>query len=209
MLLFSVNINEENLYLLPLLPAVAVTAVWCAARIQWPLATTALIAALTIQWLWVYGQAFGFLPPSPKLSHWVRPFDPSTEKISELEELVRLTCPPEANGQVNAVGVELPWLNANSLSFYGAKARLDGNPRCFYTSLGYAETDVDRAWKRLVQLKPPYFISLRQAGLTQPPNFVNRVSLPVTERVMADRRFVQLPFDSKLNIIVFWNLSAP
>ena len=74
------------------------------------------------------------------------------------------------------MGVEIPWFNANSASYFSAKQMLKKKFRCYYTSLGYAEKDVNKAWQRLFNFKINYFITLipdmsTELGKTQNSEF--------------------------------------
>jgi hypothetical protein len=96
-------------------------------------------------------------------------------------------------------------MNANSLSFFAAKERLQSHIHCYYTSLGYAEKDLSRAWDRLNDLRIAHLISLEEGAHPNPPDFLNHVSVPILREIQHDARFVQLPFDSQLHIVVFRN----
>ena len=202
---FALNVNEESRYLLPLLPSVVVMFLWCVAFVQMR-SVLVLTALLFIgQWAYVESRAFGFVPPNDGMSHWVLPVQTNKGKMDELSRIVQLTCTPENTKGYSVAGIELPWLNANSLSFYASKWKLDSKLPCYFTSLGYAEKDPDRAWKRVNNLNIEYFISLEETALPQLPNILNEVSLPVLKRIQADHRFTQLPYDSKYHVVIFEN----
>jgi len=200
--LFSLNINEENRYLLPLTPAVATVTVWVLARIRRPTIIAGFVVLFGYQWLFTFSQALGFISQNPGISYWVKPYDHNEAAEKEVTRLVDLTSNAQTASRYNIVGVELPWLNANSLAFYAAKKQLVSRRRCEYTSLGYAEGDAGKAWSRLESLHVVYFISLRESA--QPgPDIFNMVSSSVLKRVREDRTFTMEPFDSKLGILVF------
>ena len=202
---FSLNINEENRYLLPLLPSLAVIFMWCLALVKMRALLMLIGSLLVVQWAYVEARAWGYVPPDGTMSYWVLPIQQSREAMNELTRIAGLTCTPGTAHRYSITGVELPWLNANSMSFYAAKWKQENKVQCHNTSLGYAEKDSTRAWERLNRLNIAYFISLEETALPQPPNFVNQVSLSILQRIRADRRFVQLPYESKLNIVVFRN----
>jgi len=113
-----------------------------------------------------------------------------------------VTFTSEVGDRYNIVGVEYPWFNANSAAFFAAKERLRTGKRNYYTSLGYAEKDVDVAMRRVEELRTQYLITISEEYQVE-PNFVNVVSLPVLERVRQDSRFTQCAFPSKLGVLVF------
>ena len=194
---------EETRYLLPLVVPLAILQMWTLAQFpDWSLAS-AWCVLLGGQWVCVFLQAFGGIAPQPTMTHWLIPLNTDSRRSDELTRLVKSTSKPEIQGRINVIGVEYPWLNANSASFYAAKAALSGTPRCYFTSLGYAETDVEAAWTRLLEsIKPPYFISVGEDH-RPPSDAFNAVSLPILERVGTDPSFTRELFDSDFGITVF------
>ncbi len=203
--LLSVNIVEENRYLLPLLPSIVVLVLWALSQARNRYIGIAVLSALIGQWTFVHARTLGFIQPIPNISYWVRPINIDRVPMNEMERLITLTCNSRTENRYNIVGVELPWLNANSLSFFSAKARLTNNVRCYYTSLGYAEKDSTRAWDRLNSMKIASFISLEKSAHPELPNFINQVSLPIFQKIRNDSHFAQQPFESELKIVVFGN----
>jgi len=201
--LFSLNINEETRYLLPLLPAVAIVVMWCLSRSRFPVIALGVIVLAAVQWIAVYGQALSFTGRNSKISYWLHPFDADRRNMNEIENLAKATSRPESSGRYNIVGVEHPWLNANSLAFEAAKEQLSTGHRCYYTSLGYAAKDLDPAWDRMAGMNSLYFISLAEASSPEPPNFLNQISIPMLKRVQNSPEFVREPFESGLGIVVF------
>ncbi|HVP11549.1 MAG TPA: hypothetical protein VMV94_10220, partial [Phycisphaerae bacterium] len=167
--LFSRVVNEETRYLLPLVVPLAVILMRVLAAFpDWSLASV-LLVLFAGQWAWIQAQTQALIGPGPMLSPWLRTVDPDPTRAGEIDRLVRLTCDERTSGKIHTVGVEYPWFNPNSFSFFAAKAALNGVPRCTYTSLGYAEQSENTAWKRLTEaIRSPYFISIDEAH--QPPS---------------------------------------
>ena len=197
---FAFQVSEENRYLLPLAPALAICLMWVFAARN----TIALVAAgvMAVQLAVVHAQALGFTAMNPEVSYWLTPYQPDLGVPGELRELIRLTSGPGTEFRYNIVGVEFPWLNANSLSFYAAQGRLSTGRRNYFTSLGYAEMDAGKAWDRMQQIRTLYFASV-EADRQPAPDFLNRVSAPVLNRAAADPAFVRVPFPSHLGIVIF------
>ena len=200
---FSLNVNEEQRYLLPLLPSVVVMFLWSVSFVQMRFVLVLTAVLFIGQWAFVESRALGLIPDDERISYWVSPVQRNKDKMDELSKIVRLTC-RNAQGY-RVAGIELPWLNANSLSFYASKWKQDSKLPCYYTSLGYAEKDPEKAWKRVNDVNIQYFISLEETALPQPPNVLNEVSLPVLKRIQADHRFTQLPYESKHHVVIFEN----
>jgi len=122
-------------------------------------------------------------------------------QYDELAQIVRLTC--DIADRYNIIGIEEPSLNANSAAFFSAKNRLLVGKRCYYTSLGYAQTDLAQALQRIRDLRTRYIITLDEPFQETPPSFLNIVSLPVLKRIRTDGRFTPIPFPSAGGVVVF------
>lgn len=206
---FSLNINEEQRYLLPLLPSIMVVLIWPLSYVpkRWFSIIALLMAAG--QFATVQAQSLNVIPRNPDISYWLRTPNPDRQQMDELSRLVDLTSTRATHNRYVICGVEYPWLNANSLALYAAKGMLRTKCRCRFTSLGYAENDLDRAWQRLEQFEIVYFVSVEKQSQPPLPNFVNMISIATLDRIETDPRFVRRPFDSKFSIVVFRNTQVP
>ena len=187
-LLFSLNVVEETRYLLALAPSVMVVFVWVASAVPRP---RIVLGACVAQWALVYAVAFGLAPGlRGAMNGWLQPPETDATRKGEVERLAAAT------SGITVIGVELPWLNADSTAFYAAK---DGRP-AQYTSLGYAATDLVRALTRLRDLQPDFFVSL-----DEPPeaDFLNRLDAPALQWMRRNPYYAQVPFESRLHVIVF------
>jgi hypothetical protein len=194
----SLSIPEDTRYLVPLLPSVAVLTMWSLARIPGKEVGIALIAFCVFQWGCVHGITLGCSEPA--FTSWLIPLNRDPTAAEEIARAVARTSDEAANWKYNIIGGELPWFNANAFSYYSAKQRLKTKRRAYYTSLGYAESDVGRALKRLEEFKTVYFISLDS---TFPADVLNQVSRPVADAVARDRHYVRLPFESSLGVVLW------
>jgi len=201
--LFSSQINQENRYLLPLLPCIAICLMWMLSLSVRALSGTLACALMAIQFVVTTAQALNLTKADPRISYWLQPYSSDGTARAELSELIRATSVPGTEFRYNISGVELPWLNANSLEFHAAQGRLETGRRNYFTSLGYAETDVEKAWTRLEQIRIVYFVSLEESKQPNPPDFINRVTLPILKRVVSDPDFTRVDFPSRLGILLF------
>jgi hypothetical protein len=200
---FSSQVSEEHRYLLPVLTCIAICLMWALSLSSRSYLGTLACVVVAIQFLVTTAQALNLRKADPNVSYWLKPYSSDTASRGELSKLIRLTSLPGTESRYNIVGVELPWLNANSLAFYAAKGRLETGRRSYFTPLGYAETDVERAWTRLNQLRIMYFVSIEEDKQPRPPNFLNRVTLPILRRVVSDPDFAPVDFPSRLGILLF------
>jgi len=201
--LCSLNYSEEIRYLLPLLPAIAVVNIWLVCRIRQPWLVAGVVLLLSFQWIAVCSQALGWGQFGGRNCFWLLPFDRDRKPATEIVRIVRHTANLAGSPRINIVGIELPWLNGNTLSFYSAKEKLITHQRCDYVSLGYAAKDLNAAWGRMIELKPGYFISLEEAAQLANPDFLNVISVAALRRIRDDPDFVPEPFASDLNVVLF------
>jgi len=201
--LCSSNYNEETRYLLPLLPAIGLVNIWLVSQIRHAWLIAGVMALLLAQWAAVCAQALGLAHLDHRTcSYWVIPLDKDRKHAEEVVRIVRST-EPEGPPRYNIVGIDLPWLSANTLSFFAAKEQLKAGKRSFYTSLGYGAKDMDPAWKRMSDLKIEYYISLEETAQPPNPNFLNLIAIPALQRVRNDPEFVSEPFKSDLGVLIF------
>jgi hypothetical protein len=206
LMIFAFQINEETRYLLPLLPALVVLLMWSLVQLKGAATSSSIVlfSVLVAQWSFVHARSFDLIGPSANLNAWVKPYEQNSQGKKEISDLIALTSTSQTNGRYIICGVELPWLNANSLAFFAAKQNSRYGFRSQYTSLGYAEKDIDKAWERLNSLDIVFYISIEAAKQTK-ANFINQTSLPVLERIEKDVRFSRYNFESKQDIIVYKN----
>jgi hypothetical protein len=160
------------------------------------------IALSGLQWGIANGYALRLISPMAT-SNWLLPNESDPSRSEDLMRVIALTTTDANKFRYDIVGVEVPWLNANSAAFYAAKYRLDVGYRCYYTSLGYAETNVDAAMKRMDEINILYFVSIAPDFVPKPVDFVNRVTIPVVERVESGGPWLKVPFPNYNHIIVF------
>ena len=207
LLVFSLNINEEQRYLLPLTPAFVVLIMWCTSFIGQKWVWTVVLCAASWQWINVHQQAMGWTSRRPDVSGWLQAITWDATLRNEVERAVHATCNSYSRGRYNVVGVELPWFNYNTLSFYAAKAELPGEPRCLYAYLGHAEKDPEKAWARLEALHPAFFLTVNESQLPNPPDFLNETSLAVLQKIRGDSDYVPYSFASE-KVLIFGNRVA-
>jgi hypothetical protein len=175
---YSLQINDDTRFLQPLLPAGAVVLAWSLGQRWERLACGALLAVALGQYTVVYSHAFGLPTLAGVREPWLWVVERSDTRRQQLQAIVRLTCDSHLRGELmNMIGVELPWLNYFSANFYAAFAQA-GRPVCVYTGLPFAETDLDRAVEWIRRAGPGYYIAIRPEVMSNPPDFLNRVSAP-------------------------------
>jgi hypothetical protein len=201
---FSFNYTREDRYLLPILPYCAVLTSWALAQLNHRFLTGSVIACLVLQWGLVYAQALNLLPVSPSVTGWLKPMNSNASESESLQSIINYTCDEESEAwRYNIIGVELPSLNSNSAAYYVAKARHERPFRCYYTSLGYAESDSNRAWQRMFDLKTLYFIAPNPQIRKIPDDPFNKTSVQILDRIEKGNEFIKVPFAADTSILVF------
>ncbi len=99
--------------------------------------------------------------------------------------------------------MEEPWFNANTLAYMSASRHERQNYRCYFTSLGYAESDVDRAWDRVATLNTLYFVTLVPDVPLTSPQALNQVSAPILSRVEESGMFDRAPATNDPAVLIF------
>ncbi len=196
------SVAEVTRYLLPGLPAVAVLTMWSLSRLSRPVLTQAFAGLAAVQWLAVYAVAFGLL--DLRLDPWLIRIERDPTVAGDLDRVIDLTvAEPVPANRFHVVGVDLPWLNLNSLNYCAAKRELAAHRRGYFRNLGFGETRLERALANVAALRPAYFVSLEAARQPKPPDFLNTVSLAVLQAVERSPRFRRVPFDSDSGIVVY------
>lgn len=186
---FSLQVNEETRYLLPALPYVASLTAFAALElgiIGKTLLTFCGLSQMAVVHAAALGSAWAL-----SLIHtpWLKPFQPDPSAKALLTEAVHRSCPADRANRYSIIALELPYFNANTAAFYSAKNKLTAGFRCFYTSLGYAESDVERALARLKGMQPEAVVYLHSFQPAATPDPFNAVSQQIRTRIASDPAF--------------------
>ena len=196
---FALNDAFETRYLYALLPYVAIViAVLCRAA-RYRAVQALVLVACAAQWTAVNRASFALRPVLANQFPWLNPIVTDAADHAALAEVVHRT---SIFRGYNIVGVEEPWLNANSAAFFAAKNRLDTGVRSYYTSLGYAEKDTAAAMKRIEDFSTRFVITLDEP-FQSTPDFLNLVSLPVLRELKSSERFARVAFPNEKGIVIF------
>jgi len=210
---FATQPNEEARFLLPAVPFVAVVVALAVSGVPRTFALTA-VALVSAELILVTLQVFG--ANQPRYLTYYRLVEPNRDGTlqRELERLVDVSCTDESAGRITIVGAEHPWFNANTLALTASDRNSGVARKCYYTGVGYAEADADRAWERIVHLDPPYYVAIdygapdnRLAPELRPSaaraDAFNRVSRALVERVRQDPRFAVVPGSRRAGFVIF------
>lgn len=162
-----------------------------------------VLVLAAIQWGWSHGVALRALPSGPRPSEWLWAADSDPDRQRTLDRLVNATTNPKTAYRYHVNGYELPWLNANNLAFHAAKASLSSGIRAYYTSLGFMAKDPAAALARVHAMEAESFISIDVRFQPPQPNFLNQVARDVLDAIRRDPRYVQVPFSSGHNIVLY------
>ncbi len=151
LLVFSMQIEVEPRFMYALLPCVIILLMQILVFIPRQAVAT-LVALGCAQWVIVNSISLKLTHNLSEQSQWLVPLQRNNSQLEELSRVVHLTS--DLMEHYNIVGVEYPWLNANSAEFFSAKERLRSGKHNYYTSLGYAQKDVNEAMRRIEEFQP-------------------------------------------------------
>lgn len=190
LIVFSTQMNEETRYLLPLGPYVAMLVIWCAQQLfAYRVIRFILVTLVLLQWGALNCLSLGYFKYAKEISPWVLPAHEDEKDFQRMKQVVSATCQASDGNRTNVISAEVPYFNANSASFFRAKL---GGPVCYYTSLGLAEDDLERASERMRILNIKHFIALDPATNELPSDSLNSVSVKMVQRVQANKNFKEI-----------------
>jgi hypothetical protein len=201
LLVFSLNDAVESRYMYPMLLFLAVILMSFCAPIKSRAAFVAMFAICGLQFAVVHRVALGAASPLASQFPYLTELHADWRQYREVERVVGITS--TAAGRYNIIGVEEPWLNANTASFFAAKHRLDTGIRGYYTSLGYAQEDVAAAVRRVEELNTMYYITLDERSQSTAPDFLNIASLPMLKHVRTDPHFERVSASNATGVLIF------
>jgi hypothetical protein len=201
LLVFSMNDAVDARYLYALIAYLAVIVMALCSWCRYPAVSACVLAVAGLQWAVVNRVTLGQTPPLADQFTWLQAPHQDPAQKNVLAAVVRTTA--RAPDHYNVVGIEEPWFNANSASFFAAKNQLDAGVRVYYTSLGYAEESVAAALARIATFHADYVITLDEEWQRKPPDFLNHVSLPVLQELKKDAHYRVVPFDNGIGVVIF------
>jgi hypothetical protein len=184
----ALQINEETRFLSPTLPMIGVLVGWALTVLRWRWLTALVPIVVAGNSAYAVGFAHGYNPLRVQPSVWLKQVSLDSSQKHLLSRAVAESCSASRPNRYTIVGVEYPSFNGNSAAFFSAKQQRKSRYRCYYTSLGYAETDIDKAMARIDSLDSDYLVTFAPDRQRNPDLF-NRVSGAVVERLLADPRF--------------------
>ena len=206
LLVFSLAVNEQSRYLLPLLAPFAFLAAWLLHISESKVLGWLAVIVLIIQFLLVSGQALGIMDKDKSVTQWLTSMSIDETQKREIKAVVEKTCTNDTANRYNMCGVDYTWLNAAALKFYASQQRIRTGYRCSYHMLGYAQDSVTNALELVMTVKPCFFVSVDREHQELPPNFLNTVSGPVLDALQSNSGFEHLPHESALGIVILRNV---
>lgn len=178
---------EETRYLLAILPSIVVLALFILQYVEWVWLKMLLTLALLLQAALFNAVALG-ANLNLVSSSWLWPVKTDKNDSEVAARIQDETCRVYSD-RVNVIGPEFPQMNANSISLISSMARYASGFRCYYTSLGYAETDQSRAIDRLESLKSPFLVLPNRELKPEEQNAFNQILKAFNETIMSGDRY--------------------
>jgi hypothetical protein len=190
---FSLQINEDVRFLLPLMPMAGVLVAWGLATLGNQVIARLLFGVLALNAAVSHAYSYGFDPLSIVPAGHLLPIERNTADAARLTQAVRATCHAADAGRLHLMVVSYAALNVNNINFYAAKESYAAGFRCFYTTYNALDPDVQHALDAIDAIAPAYIVTVppeqQPAADALHPAFVNGASRPVTEHLAADPRY--------------------
>jgi hypothetical protein len=178
LLTYSRTIAEDARYLAPMVPIVVLLFSWGLATLRHRWLTAGAAVLLAFNWIATQAIAQGLVSFSSVLGYLQAPtVDPAA--MARMAQAVQEGCDASRADHVNIIGAELADFSAVSAWFYAEKMYRTLGYRCNFTSLGYPQTDLSRAIKRIYDVDPDFVVTLPLAEL--PDDEFNHASKPIAE----------------------------
>jgi hypothetical protein len=187
-LAYSLQVNEDTRFILPLIPMIAVLLGWTLSMLRSRALIAIFLIAFAVNAAFVHAYSFRSDPARITPISWLSQLESNPTDKRRLTAGVQATCRPEVADRYNVVGVNYPRLNGNSASFFGQKERYKNGYGCYYLAFGYNEQNVQYALEKITEIGPPYILTV-PPDKQFPPDFVNLVSKPLAEFLSHDPRY--------------------
>ena len=155
--------------------------------------TAGALVLLAGNWVFTHSVAQGLVSKPSSALWYLQPPQRDFAAMARMARAIREACDKKHLERINVIGAELADFSAPSAWFYAEKMRRAAGYRCDYTSLGYLESDPQRAIKRLYDLNVDFLVTLPLAELPGPgADRFDRVSRSVAEWIATSPDFERL-----------------
>jgi hypothetical protein len=187
---YSRMIAEDVRYLAPMVPLVVLLLAWSLVTLRSCWLTVVIAVLLAGNWSATHAMVQG-LVSRPDTGLWyLQAPQRDFAAMTRMARAVGETCERNRLGGIEVIGADLVDFSAPSAWFYAEKMRRSVGYRCDYTSLGYLESDPQRAIQRLYDINADFLVTLPLSELPAPDtNRFDRVSRPVAEWIATSPDF--------------------
>ncbi len=180
---FSLNINEESRYILPILPSITILIALTASISK--IHTKIFLILFIMQYVFVQSFSFGLYKNNESFNHWLKNVDLNPQIRSRNQDLAKHLCHNQ-NPILYIVGVEYIDFNFNTLGFLGALE----NTECKFTSLGFAANNVNSAMDRANKLGAMGFVTLKKSCQLEEVDWLNQISKEFVDQIEGSNEFL-------------------
>lgn len=187
---YSRMIAEDVRYLAPMVSLVVLLLAWSLVTLRSRWLTAAAAVVLAGNWAATHAMVQG-LAPLPESGLWyLQAPRGDVAGIARITRAVAETCERQRAAGIEVIGADLAEFSAPSAWLYAEKMRRTVGYRCDYTSLGYLESDPQRAIRRLYDIDADFFVTLPLGELpASGTDRFDRVSRPVAEWIATSPDF--------------------
>jgi len=199
---YSLQINEDQRFLVSLLPLIGSLVAWSIAvyessvetavsgpqvrrKLPWALAVLALGA---INAVLIHASALGLMAPAGYF--YLVPPNRVPDVDKALTRMVAATCRADSDAHPAVIAVSYAELNSNTANYYARKHELATGMRCIYWQMPQDDVQTSLEWIKSINAR--YVVTIGPA-FQRPPNFVNTISNDMAARLASDSSFELLP----------------
>jgi hypothetical protein len=193
---FSLQINEDVRFILPLVPMTGVLVAWGLATVENRVIATVALGVLALNAAVSHAFSYGSNPLGIVPAAYLLPIEQNATDAAPLSEVIRATCHVSDARRPRLIVVSYATLNVNTINFYAAKESYATGFRCFYTTYNGFDPDVQHALEAINAIAPAYIVTVapeRQASDHLHPDFANGASRSVTEHLAHDPHYQLAP----------------
>jgi hypothetical protein len=165
---------------------------------------------LLIGLLFIFGYSnmlynFVDLPIINNQKHYLSPIYLDSDRVDRVNYLINETCFSANADKYKVIVSEIPYFNANTISFYSQFNRAwNRAPRCYYAPLGYAESNLEKAVNRVDNLEADFLVFLKSNLIINDNDLFNGLNFDVYEYYNFTNKDVFVEnFNSEFDLFIF------
>ena len=189
---YSLQINEDQRFLIITTPMIAVLAGWSLHMLRSKLLSIGFALMLTLNAAATHLFAAGIDPVHLIPFGYLTASEVHESKsMALLKATIGPTCPLDGDNRARIVAVNYRNLNVNSTMFYSSQLNFDSARRCAYQWLPFPSKSFKDILDFISFVDPPFIVTV-EPSRQPPPDFVNDLSKQVAEWLATNPRYERI-----------------